>query len=175
MPGPDLSKLKSQLLTSGIQQQNQALFQVINQLIEFNKQIEAQLTAFINANSGDISDIADQAYITSIDQLVELPNSRRIDAGDNIDLDLSVSGVATLDVPLEQVFLTGADESATLPNSRELLAGTDITFDDTVAGERTINASGGEVDHVVMSDGATPTPSPVDDGFGNFIYVAYTP
>ena|ERR1700693_5315960 len=30
-------------------------------------------------------------------------------------------------------------------------------------------------DYVVMSDGATPTPSPVNDGFGNFVYVLYTP
>jgi hypothetical protein len=30
-------------------------------------------------------------------------------------------------------------------------------------------------DYVVLSDGVTPTPAPVDDGFGNFIYVVYTP
>jgi hypothetical protein len=42
-------------------------------------------------------------------------------------------------------------------------------------GEAGSGSSGSGVDHVVMSDGATPTPSPVDDGFGNFIYVEYTP
>lgn len=30
-------------------------------------------------------------------------------------------------------------------------------------------------DYVVLSDGVVVTPSPVDDGAGNFIYVAYTP
>jgi hypothetical protein len=30
-------------------------------------------------------------------------------------------------------------------------------------------------DYVVMSDGVTPIPSPVNDGFGNFIYIEYTP
>lgn len=30
-------------------------------------------------------------------------------------------------------------------------------------------------DYVVLSNGATPTPTPVDDGAGNFIYVGYTP
>lgn len=30
-------------------------------------------------------------------------------------------------------------------------------------------------DYVVASDGATPTPSPVNDGFGNFIYIQYEP
>ena len=29
-------------------------------------------------------------------------------------------------------------------------------------------------DHVVLSDGFEP-PAPISDGFGNFIYVAYTP
>lgn len=30
-------------------------------------------------------------------------------------------------------------------------------------------------DYVVASDGATPTPSPMDDGAGNFMYIPYTP
>jgi hypothetical protein len=30
-------------------------------------------------------------------------------------------------------------------------------------------------DYVVMSDGGIPTPSPMNDGAGNFIYVPYTP
>jgi hypothetical protein len=30
-------------------------------------------------------------------------------------------------------------------------------------------------DYVVMSDGNTPIPSPMDDGNGNFLYVTYTP
>lgn len=31
------------------------------------------------------------------------------------------------------------------------------------------------LDYVVLSDGALPTPSPVNDGFGNFIYIPYEP
>lgn len=31
------------------------------------------------------------------------------------------------------------------------------------------------LDYVVLSDGGLPTPEPIDDGFGNFIYVPYTP
>ena len=30
-------------------------------------------------------------------------------------------------------------------------------------------------DYVVLSDSGLPTPLPVDDGFGNFIYIMYTP
>lgn len=75
----------------------------------------------------------------------------------------------------EATFLTTTLEVGDLPNSRQLLAGTNITFDDSVANIRTINASGGSGDdNVVMSDGNQP-PSPMDDGNGNFIYVAYTP
>lgn len=36
-------------------------------------------------------------------------------------------------------------------------------------------SSGTFTDYVVASDGATPTPSPLNDGAGNFIYVPYTP
>lgn len=72
-------------------------------------------------------------------------------------------------------YLTSDDETGSLPNSRELLAGIGISFDDSVANERTINATGdGEsFDFVVMSDGVTPIPEPIDDGFGNFIYIPY--
>ena len=73
-----------------------------------------------------------------------------------------------------QNYLTHQDDSVILPNSRQLLAGTGITFDDTAANQRTINSTAVD-DYVVMSDGATPTPSPVNDGFGNFIYIPYTP
>jgi hypothetical protein len=31
------------------------------------------------------------------------------------------------------------------------------------------------LDYVVLSDGALPTPNPVNDGFGNFIYIPYEP
>lgn len=30
-------------------------------------------------------------------------------------------------------------------------------------------------DYVVMSDGGIPVPSPINDGFGNFIYIPYVP
>jgi len=73
-------------------------------------------------------------------------------------------------------FLTHTDESVLLPQSRQLIPGTNITFDDTVANQRTINAAGSvSDDYVVMSDGATPIPAPIDDGFGNFVYIMYTP
>lgn len=61
------------------------------------------------------------------------------------------------------------------PTSRVLLAGSGVTFNDTVFGERTIDVSSALIaDHVVASDGFEP-PTPLSDGFGNFIYLMYTP
>lgn len=71
-------------------------------------------------------------------------------------------------------YATVADDHTLLPNSRQLIAGTNITFDDSIANQRKISATAG-VDYVVMSDGSIPTAHTVDDGAGNFIYVAYTP
>jgi len=72
--------------------------------------------------------------------------------------------------------LTHIADLANFPTSRVLLAGLGVTFDDSIFGERTITISSALIaDHVVASDGATPIPAPLDDGFGNFIYVMYTP
>lgn len=72
--------------------------------------------------------------------------------------------------------LTHLADLANFPTSRQLLAGTGVVFDDSVFGERTIDVSSALIaDHVVASDGATPVPAPLNDGFGSFIYVMYTP
>jgi hypothetical protein len=45
----------------------------------------------------------------------------------------------------------------------------------TIPGPAGPAGSGGSgLDYVVASDGATPTPAPLNDGFGNFIYIPYT-
>jgi len=49
---PQLDRLKSQLLTSGLQQKNQPLFQVINQLIDAVRQGVNELNTNITAVSG---------------------------------------------------------------------------------------------------------------------------
>jgi hypothetical protein len=49
---PQLDRLKAQLLTSGLQQRNQALYQVINQLIDTMRQgldnVESQINNIVN-------------------------------------------------------------------------------------------------------------------------------
>lgn len=52
---PQLDRLKAQLLTSGLQQRNQALYQVINQLIDTMRQglndVESQINNIVNINT----------------------------------------------------------------------------------------------------------------------------
>lgn len=126
----DLDRLKSTLLTSGLQKKDNNLYQVISQLIEAVRAFQLSVIGSPSSPGGIVG------------------------AG---------------------AFLTYLNELATLPNSRQLLAGSGISFDDSVFGQRTVNTAAPDQDYVVMSDGATPIPAPVDDGFGNFIYIPYTP
>ncbi len=140
MPTPkqlikQLDRLRSTLLKSGLQQKDQPLFQVIDTLLDVFRESLTGITGQISGNTG----LAAQNYLTWLDNLVTLPNSKQLIDGENVVFDDSIAGQRIVNVPLEQVFLTGADETASLPNSRELLAGTGITFDDSIANERIIN------------------------------------
>lgn len=59
----------------------------------------------------------------------------------------------------------GAWEEISLDPATLAMNGTILTVIGTPAGS----------DHVVASDGGIPTPQPLNDGAGNFIYVSYTP
>lgn len=152
-----LNKLLSVLMTSGLQNKDQPLFQVlvglIKALIATN---EGVITATTTANGG--GPLSDQPFLTHQNVLAQLPQSRQLLAGDNINFDDSVFGERTVDVLLDQVILTGDDETATLPNSRELLAGTGVTFDDTVPNERTINVSAVDRTWSVLTNGDVDNP-----------------
>jgi hypothetical protein len=80
-----LDRLKSQLLTSGLQQENFALFQVINQLIDF---LRAEVTATQNAISGSSGGgggigLLGATYLTKNKEVL-LPNSLQEIAGAGI-------------------------------------------------------------------------------------------
>lgn len=116
----DLDRLQSQLLTSGFQQKNNPLYQVISQLIKALK--EVQKISSSGSSGGTVTN-----NITNITQMMAMLSDDGGDDGDSIMAPSVSSG----------------------------------------------SASSG-IDHVVMSDGATPIPEPVDDGFGNFIYIVYS-
>jgi hypothetical protein len=171
----DFNTLIASLNNSRIATENNALYQTIFQLIKRATDLKATISGSILDINEIIAVINDLDFLTWSDESVQLPNSRRLIAGDNVTFDDTVANQRTVDVPLDQTFITEADETATLPNSRLVVAGTNITLDVSVPGQITINAtSGSGNDHVVMSDGAQP-PTPMDDGNGNFIYINYTP
>lgn len=136
-----LDRLLSNLQTSGLQQKDQPLFQVISQLIKYLQSAQSELTEISGIVNNPTSGLPNLTYLTDTDEAATLPNSRQLLAGDRITFDDTVANKRTLDVPIDEVILTGADESGTLPNSRRLLAGDNVSFDDTIVNERTIDVS----------------------------------
>lgn len=80
-----LDKLKSQLLTSGVQQSNQPLWQVISQLIDSLKEVNAATINQISGGGGG-GGLSNQTYLTHQNDLVALPNSRQLWPGFGIQL-----------------------------------------------------------------------------------------
>lgn len=163
-----LARLKSQLNTSGVQNTNPALYQVIIQLIEFLQKILLELegevtttgtssTTGLAALAALITLIKNSDLLTHSDESVDFPNSRELLAGTGITFDDATPNQRTIDSSAVDLtsfdFLTHSDESATLINSRQLLAGTGVTFDDTIANARTINSSGMDRQWSVLTDG----------------------
>lgn len=167
-----LNKLLTVLNTSGLQQSNPPLYQVIKQLIQALLDSNLGVVEIINGGSGG-GGIVNEPYLTHQNALVDLPQSRQLLAGDNVNFDDSVFGERTVDVLLAQTFLTVANETATLANSRRVLAGTGISFDDTVANVRTINATVPDREWSVLTNGDAVNPEPVYAG--GDIVMTHTP
>ena len=88
-----ISRLRTQLVTSGLQKRDNPLFQVINQLIGLLQDVgnNAQ-TAINNIDTG----LADADFITWSDESTLLPNSRELLAGTNITFDDSIANERTI-------------------------------------------------------------------------------
>ena len=155
-----LGKLQATLLTSGLSQSNQPLYQVINQLIQAIIDSSADVVAI--TGGGGSGSLADKTYVTTGNELAGLPNSSQLIAGDHVSFDTSVFGQLRIDILLAFIInatiLTSTDESVDFPSSRQLLAGTNISFDDTVPNERTIYASGGSVEWSVLTNSDATNP-----------------
>ena len=92
-----LQKLQTTLLTSGIQQQNQPLYQVIRELIKAIGDSLSNVLAV--AESGGSSAVSgDQTFLTVDDELATLPQSSQLIAGDHVTFDTSVFGQLRIDV-----------------------------------------------------------------------------
>jgi hypothetical protein len=91
-----IDKLKSPLATSSLSQTNQPLFQVITQLIDVLRGAIGNIESVIGDSGGGGGGLADQHYITWVNDLAQLPLSRVAVAGTDIELDLSVAGQVTI-------------------------------------------------------------------------------
>lgn len=178
----DLSRLQSVLMTSGIQTSNNALYQVISQLINELKSIEAALLVRIsNIDTGAISALHDDvaatgpgdvsatiqpnvvtyAKIQAVSAASKLlgrgtaggSNVREISIGSNLTIaGDTLDGIAP--APLIQTFVTSNDETGTLANSRQMIDGEHNTVNNSVANKMSIDGD----DWSVLTNGDPVTP-----------------
>lgn len=105
----NLARLKSQLNTSGIQNTNPALYQVIIQLIEFVQKLFLELEDDITTTSGGsvaglaalaalITLIKNSDLLTHSDESTNFPNSRELLAGTGVTFDDSVPNARSVSV-----------------------------------------------------------------------------
>lgn len=105
----NIDRLVSQLNTSGLQQQNNALYQVIKSLIDLGQQLISQT----NTNSGSsssqaiINAILAANFLMSTDESVIFANSRELLAGQNITFDDSVANERTVNTGNWSVLTNG--------------------------------------------------------------------
>lgn len=90
---PPLDRLKTQLMTAGIQQENMALFQVISQLIDYLRNISVQTQTAISGGSGSPG-LTGASYLTT-EKEPSLPNSKQEIAGSGIQFN-DVGGRRTI-------------------------------------------------------------------------------
>lgn len=100
MAGSILAQIKTVLLTSGVQQTNNPLWQAINQMLDYLIKFENQTNAALSPGSGGLSA---PTYLTVNNETATLPNSRRLLAGNAITFDDSVGGIRTIN---EDLFVT---------------------------------------------------------------------
>lgn len=79
----ELQRLKSVLNTSGLQQKDPALYQVIVNLLEAVQAIQNNVTT-ITGGAGGGGSLANKSYVTIENELATLPFSRRVVAGNGI-------------------------------------------------------------------------------------------
>jgi hypothetical protein len=120
MAGPNFAQLKSALQTSGLQQRDNALFQVINQLITFLDQFQNTTVASIGSGgSGGSFASKNATYLTASNQVALLPQSRELLAGTNVSFDDSVVNQRTVNVSVsDQDFVVMSDGG--IPNAQPL-------------------------------------------------------
>ena len=117
---PDFSRLQIVLLNARLQTSNNALYQVISELIKRIGQSRDMILIDIEDVNSIINQILQAQFLTSADESALLPNSRELLAGTNITFDDTIanqrtisasggSGSAYYDSPLSDGDLVEAD------------------------------------------------------------------
>jgi len=129
MKQPDFSSLRQILVNSRIQVDNNALFQVLNELINRTMQSQSAFNGIISDLESTISALAevveekgdsDETYLTADDESVKLVNSRKLLAGLGIFFNDSVVNERTVDA---KVFPVGSIIATYVPTNPSVLLG----------------------------------------------------
>lgn len=164
-----LDRLLGVLNTSGLQLSNPSLYQVISQLLANVKNLNQALLATINGG-GSSSGLANQNYLTFLDNSTELPNSKELVNGPNIQFDDSTANEREIDIT-DTTVIPGTYGDASHVGQFTVDTKGRVTFADNIP----ITGGGSGIDYVVASDGVSSGPQPINDGAGNFVYIPYIP
>lgn len=97
---PQLDRLKAQLATAKVREQDFPLFQVITQLIDAVRQAQEFNNEQIAGVTTSTGALASVQVLTHADESIALPNSRQLIAGTNISFDDAVANQRTINVTL---------------------------------------------------------------------------
>lgn len=96
---PKLDRLKAQLATSRVKQEDFPLFQVVIQLIDAIRQLQLATTEEIISATGGVGNLSTLDYLTHADDSLALSNSRQLIAGTNVSFDDTIINQRTVNVP----------------------------------------------------------------------------
>lgn len=116
-----ITRLKSQLLTSGLSQKDQPLFQIINQLIDFVGKNANELNAFTGGGGGGGGGgLANADYLTHENNQATLPNSRQLIVGPGLSVNKTGSKfiLSATGLPIREIRDDDSDCCTPIPGPR---------------------------------------------------------
>lgn len=96
MKQPKFDRLKNKLASAKVRQDDYTLYQVIESLIDYIRQMQTATGEVIISGNVDVSNILNSTLLTDDDESTLFPNSRQLLAGSGISFDDSIAGQRTL-------------------------------------------------------------------------------
>jgi len=163
-------RLLSALSNSEFQKKDNALYQTVKNLIKAAQDLNDRSETFAAEITNIINTITPSDTVEDLDGTNDPGTSDSYSRGDHKH-DYGINSInynRIQQVSAASKLLGHGDSGA--GDVEEISLGTNLSITGT-----TLNASGGiSSDYVVASDGVVVSPSPINDGAGNFIYVGYT-